>query len=486
LEYAAEYWSNHLRDFEELREKNITEDDFKPGSIHGLALKFLMDDSHVEAASHLMILSAEARDQAGSTLYRPFMRRLNQMDARRRGKANDDVFRNRITGLHSATLASLCSLVKELLARLPEDRVNYQDCFGRTPLHYAAIVDSAPIVETLLGSGAEARICDEFGQDPLQLALSENKQSVGGVLLQYCAHVNVNAQTTESWLKHWDDPTVGQTKLHCAAKTGYTEALKVLLARPDIDIDIQDSRGWTALHEAVKWGRVEAVEMLVAAGCNLRQRVGCDPDGQPSTPDSARLRDFESTVFHLASEYSHSGRVVEYLLCTCPDLCLTVNAHGATPLHVAALRTGTVENMERILRSSADNLNAQDVDGYTALHKAISWGGGGIERVQLLLKETGNPSGVDINVVARKDGFSPLILAAEKKRLKIFRLLWERLDLDRSRLGGVQLSEPPTEEDMDRVYDRWKAAIPSENGNNQEALDHACSPKASGSEDADE
>jgi len=191
-------------------------------------------------------------------------------------------------------------------------------------------------------------------------------------------------------------------------------------------------------------------------------------------------------VFHLASEYSHSGRVVEYLLCTCPDLCLTVNAHGATPLHVAALRTGTVENMERILRSSADNLNAQDVDGYTALHKAISWGGGGIERVQLLLKETGNPSGVDINVVARKDGFSPLILAAEKKRLKIFRLLWERLDLDRSRLGGVQLSEPPTEEDMDRVYDRWKAAIPSENGNNQEALDHACSPKASGSEDADE
>lgn len=71
-----------------------------------------------------------------------------------------------------------------------------------------------------------------------------------------------------------------QHLLHFAAKYNYASLLTEFLCVPDIDINIQSRRGWTALLVAVEHGNVDAVRVLISApsvDVNRQNRWGESP-----------------------------------------------------------------------------------------------------------------------------------------------------------------------------------------------------------------
>ena len=47
--------------------------------------------------------------------------------------------------------------------------------------------------------------------------------------------------------------------------------LRHVLSTADLDIDIQDSNGWTALHHACQYGDIEIVKIIVKSGANINK-----------------------------------------------------------------------------------------------------------------------------------------------------------------------------------------------------------------------
>lgn len=55
----------------------------------------------------------------------------------------------------------------------------------------------------------------------------------------------------------------GRTPLHDAAKSGYDDVTKALLARKDVNTTVSDGAGMTPLHKAAKYGNLSVVELLM-------------------------------------------------------------------------------------------------------------------------------------------------------------------------------------------------------------------------------
>ncbi|KAJ3215099.1 hypothetical protein HDU67_000803 [Dinochytrium kinnereticum] len=113
-----------------------------------------------------------------------------------------------------------------------------------TPLMIAASVGCAPIVDLLLGRGADPDLGNENLQTPLFYAATKGSK--------------VNAKDQ-----------LRQTPLHRAAAKGNTAVLKLLLAAPKVEVDAEDRSGNTPLHLAVDMGNGEAALALIQAGADV-------------------------------------------------------------------------------------------------------------------------------------------------------------------------------------------------------------------------
>ena len=91
----------------------------------------------------------------------------------------------------------------------------------------------------------------EDGCTELMWASYEGHTEIVKLLLER-PETDVNLQN------HW-----GNTALMFASYEGYTEIVKMLLERPKIDVNLQNSDGNTALIKASKWGHTEIVRMLL-------------------------------------------------------------------------------------------------------------------------------------------------------------------------------------------------------------------------------
>ena len=58
-------------------------------------------------------------------------------------------------------------------------------------------------------------------------------------------------------------------QLHVAAANGYTEVLEFLLSQDNMNLDIQDTEGWTPFHAAVCWEQQEVMKQLAKNGANM-------------------------------------------------------------------------------------------------------------------------------------------------------------------------------------------------------------------------
>ncbi|KAF3396211.1 Ankyrin-1 [Penicillium rolfsii] len=147
----------------------------------------------------------------------------------------------------------------------------------------------------------------------------------------------------------------GQTALHLAMRDAYVDTAIYLIYLPEIDLDIQDSRGWTALHFALH--RHVLVHALLEAGAAVNITL---PHGGQNALHIALKTVAASELPPILSELLRYGADVNGM-----------SSYG-TPMH-CAVRTRARSIVEVLLRESRTppDLTIQDSYGQTAMDLAF-------------------------------------------------------------------------------------------------------------------
>uniref|UniRef100_A0A8C1WS57 Ankyrin repeat domain 28b n=1 Tax=Cyprinus carpio TaxID=7962 RepID=A0A8C1WS57_CYPCA len=292
-----------------------------------------------------------------------------------------------------------------------KEDVNVQDNEKRTPLHAAAYLGDAEIIELLILSGKfiwnihhnETNFLKLL--TPLHVAAANKAVRCAEALVPLLSNVNVSDRA-------------GRTALHHAAFSGHLEVseqpftyvwvqlrdeylslfkfsffytlqmycfimVRLLLSR-GANINAFDKKDRRAIHWAAYMGHMEVVKLLVSHGAE----VTCK-DKKAYTP------------LHAAAS-SGMISVVKYLL----DLGVDMNepnAYGNTPLHVACYNGQDVVVNELI--ECGANVNQVNEKGFAPLHFTAASRHGAL-CLELLV---GN--GADVNIKS-KDGKTPLHMTA--------------------------------------------------------------------------
>jgi ankyrin repeat protein len=153
-------------------------------------------------------------------------------------------------------------------SRSSKYQIDEQDGQGRTQLHQAVIQNSMEHVRALLSSGAHVGIRDNFNNEPLHLAVSQNEvnKEIVKMLLDYGACPHTPGEGRKS-------------PLHLSVKAG--PILKMLL-KAGPNLSTADLRGNTALHDAALCDDSESpscfVELLnYGADVNVLNAAGQTP-----------------------------------------------------------------------------------------------------------------------------------------------------------------------------------------------------------------
>uniref|UniRef100_A0A8D3DEI7 Ankyrin repeat domain 28 n=1 Tax=Scophthalmus maximus TaxID=52904 RepID=A0A8D3DEI7_SCOMX len=275
-----------------------------------------------------------------------------------------------------------------------KEDVNAQDNEKRTPLHAAAYLGDAEIIELLILSGARVNAKDNKWLTPLHRSVASCSEEAVQVLLKHSADVNARD-------KNWQTPLhiaaankavrcaealvpllsnvnvsdrAGRTALHHAAFSGHLEMVRLLLSR-GANINAFDKKDRRAIHWAAYMGHIEVVKLLASHGAE----VACK-DKKSYTP------------LHAAAS-SGMISVVKYLL----DLGVDINepnAYGNTPLHVACYNGQDVVVNELI--ECGANVNQVNEKGFAPLHFTAA------SRHGALCLELLVCNGADVNIKASK------------------------------------------------------------------------------------
>ncbi|KAG0138546.1 ankyrin repeat-containing domain protein [Tuber indicum] len=148
----------------------------------------------------------------------------------------------------------------------------------------------------------------------------------------------------------------GRTPIMIAAKQGYTEAVRMMMADKDLDINEQDQWLRTALYLAAGEGNESVVEALMS-----------HPDIDPNTTDR-----FGDTPLHVAVECGWS-EIVALLLSSPKTLINVKDARNMAPLHIA-IALEYLDVVYLLLRDPRLRANERGNSYQTALYMAASQG----------------------------------------------------------------------------------------------------------------
>jgi len=289
-----------------------------------------------------------------------------------------------------------------------------------TTLHQAAHEDDFMHIEQVQ-SPATINKEDILGWTPLHHAAAKPSPSALSMLLRYQA--DVNAQDVR-----------GRIPLHYACRHDNGLVVQNLL-RKGADINRQDVGGIAPAHCAAMYGSQASIKALIESGANVDIA-----DGLGNTPllwaaykghtalveelwkySNTRLRNHNGmTPLHLAamgtgSNHSSNRQVIELLLGKHVDTEAKAR-HGRTPLHFATL-SGS-EDVTQLLIDHGAEMEAIDADGRTPLHWAVVSGREPIAR--LLCSNGADKEAID------GDARTPLHLAVESGHLPTVNLLIEQ------------------------------------------------------------
>ena len=246
-----------------------------------------------------------------------------------------------------------------------------KDSIGQTPLHYAAVGGSLPVIQYLITVGH----CN-----PATLGLNNS------TLLHYaCVGGNmnmINYLITELQC----DPTVcsdsGHLPLHVACQYGHLKLTKFLITEQNCNPLSEDKNGLEPLECAIIYGHMNIIEYLIAekhcdpsiyisAACfsghlNVIKFFITEQNCDPTSHDKEGF-----TPLHSACLGGNMD-IVEYLITELhcdPTVRSTDEAIGCLPLHIACL-IGHFELTKFLITEQNCDPTSQDKFGLTPLHYA--------------------------------------------------------------------------------------------------------------------
>ncbi|KAF0690482.1 Aste57867_18138 [Aphanomyces stellatus] len=191
------------------------------------------------------------------------------------------------TALMVAATENRLDAVKSLLAN-DKIQVNRVDDYGETALFKAAEKGKIPVVRELLAyPGIQVHIANKGDQTPLMVAAENGHVNTLKLFLDrpedapevkhpalYAACVGGKPKVVDMLLNERNDMDInyvnsdGDTPLIAAAEDGNVDTVRLLLAHPDVHVDVQGSAQQTALTKAAMYGYLEVVDLLLAAGAD--------------------------------------------------------------------------------------------------------------------------------------------------------------------------------------------------------------------------
>jgi ankyrin repeat protein len=300
-------------------------------------------------------------------------------------------------------------------ALITPETVLQRDREGNTPLHLAiALQGDREAVELILRQEAPVNAQNMAGDTSLHLAIRQNRQAVGELLLAQGADLftaNVRGESPLSLVfyspggvREWvltppflyARDKLGNSILHYGAQWGLDSFIP-LIVQKGISPDIPNAAGEAPLFDAVKIDAPSTIQALFGAGASLSAR-----DSLGNSPLHAAVR-------------WNARRAAETLISAGADLNAQA-LNGKTPLHDAA-RLGSSGLTELFIRRRAD-LERRDGEGNTPLSEGIL---AGQSRVSSLLAEAGaDPAPRNIR------GDTPLHIAVSTERNDLIGLLLNR------------------------------------------------------------
>ncbi|WCR58501.1 ankyrin repeat domain-containing protein [Wolbachia endosymbiont of Ctenocephalides felis wCfeJ] len=239
----------------------------------------------------------------------------------------------------------------------------------------------------------------------------------------------------------------GNVPLILAVQNGNKKVVDILLASPEIDVNVQDNGRQTPLHWAAKnldaTKALELVKALLDKGANVN------------------IEDMhQDTPLHFATREGYENIVKELL--EVKEICVnTKNIFGYTPLHLAANR-GYLEIVKKLIKKGA-YFDIENEDGDTPLDLSTEYQAvydflSKIKQLFVAVKE-GNSTEVndlikqDIYINARnKDRQTPLNLATDEE-IKV--LLRSKRDVDNN-LTNKRLTQSIDNDDIQLQQDSSK------------------------------
>ena len=243
----------------------------------------------------------------------------------------------------------------------------------QTPLHLAAESGHSTATSILISHGAHTTNIDKNQRTPLHLAAKSGRTDVVSTLVKQgakTAAIDLNQQTT----------------LHLAAESNHSAAINILV-KYGANITAIDSNQRTPLHLAVLSRNEEAIKVLLDLGADMFY-----PDNVKRMP------------VNYAATYGSIGCIKAFI-----DAGFDINyrepRRNRTVLHDAA-DSYKIDILEYLLGQGGLEtvVNAQEINGSTALHLAVC-GNPGVKSVRLLLQH-----GADMGVVSN-EGYTPVHLA---------------------------------------------------------------------------
>ena len=377
LQYASQYWGEHVRDAELNTEH---------GGADALAavLRLISDPQRKDACMQ----AAWVTNPGGYDTW--------------------DVRRN-VDKLHICAWFGLHTVLSEIdpgegLVDVVEPK------YGQTPLMYACRKGHFEVTRQLLRLGASQQKVSANGRTALfEAVLGHHTGGIVRPATKPSKHSEVVKLLVATTPQDLDVNTVhkqefNRTALMLAARLGDLEIIQILLNHQDIKIDLQDLNGMTALYLAARETNYDVVELLLKASASIE------------TVDFHAGR----SALRCAAERDHHF-IVDLLLQYGADPRLQDREGGTAMLR--AVNRGAKQALETMMSYPID-LQCADEDGQSLLHGAARNGYHEIARL-LMEDRTSLEKGLSPNIRDKFD-MTPLHDASQRGELAVLSVLLEK------------------------------------------------------------